>query len=168
MNDYVDLRMFPHEGVDFLTKLDHPIFGVVSAQIGPDKDTTVRFHRDLQEKYKHQFVIFTVYGSVGNEEKLLLLLNAQKTQDTKLFSFLSDQARKIQSKFCFGYRDEPQCKCLVPDQDYLDGKDIPAFDGSADVFNDWAGNIYPGFQLKGYFPRNVLYIQKKLRLHKVQ
>ncbi len=167
MIDQLDLRLFPQDGTDFLKTLDYPVYGLMAGSWAETPlAENLLMHRDLGEAVKVNFLNFIVYGEDKSEERLLMLLNAPQNLDSNLYTFLQSHTRRMsQHGFCFGYQSETTCKFLLPDQDYLEGKDIAKFDGSPAVFNEWAGNIYPEFKVKGYFPRNVLYIQCKLREH---
>ena len=82
-----------------------------------------------------------------------------------MYTFLALHARRYNQRgFCFGYRGSEH-RCVVNDQDFMDGEALTPYDGTAAVLNEWAGKIYPGFVTKGYFPRDVLYVQRKLREH---
>lgn len=170
MTDFLQLRLFPRDGTDFLSTLSAGVYGLLGAHTGSPEMTLeeeLQILRDLHVETADQFDRFIVYG----QERALLLFGAdpKNNGDSGLYVLLETHARRMNQRgFCFGYRAEPSCKFLVPDQDYADGKDIPKFDGSAAVFNQLAGNIYPGFEVKGYFPRDVLYVTRKLREHGVQ
>lgn len=169
MNDYPELRLFPREGTEFLETLSRPVYGLVSLWWpGVPLTEVLTNHRDLHVQTADQFDRWIVYGDVGTEEQVLLLCNADSASngDTRLLNVLRENARRYNQRgFVFAYRGEPTAKFLVPDDDYLDGKDLSKFDGSVAVFNEWADRILPGFKLRGYFPRDVLYVQRKLREH---
>lgn len=173
MTDFVDLRLFPREGVDFLSTLPGSVYGLVGAHTGSPEMTLAEelaVLRNLHVETATRFDRFIVYGEADGQERGLILFgtDAKNNGDSALYVLLEKQAQKMNQRgFCFGYRGEPACKFLVPEQDYADGIDLPQYDGSAAVLNQWADRIFPGFQVKGYFPRDVLYVQRKLREHGV-
>lgn len=170
MVDYLELRLFPKEGVEFLSTLSEPVVGLMSVSHPKfSLAENLNLHRYIHEEAKKQFSGFIVYGEAQSEEKILILLNSSSKHDNHLYGFMDINAHQINKVgFCYGLRTEPSAKFILPSDNYVDGKDIPAYNGSEDVFNAWADNIYPGFKVKGYFPRDVLYVTKKLREHGVK
>lgn len=170
MTDYVDLRLFPRDGPEFLTTLDHPVYGLVSLQ--RQGDTLVKVLAETRDAHhvNTRFTSYIVYGQYDGGEGVLLLCNAPTHNNCgpHLYHTLETLAvQHDQPGFCYGVRGDPTGKFLETTQGYTNGTDIPMFDGSEAVFNQWAGNLLPGFKVKGYFPRDVMYVRIKLREHRV-
>jgi hypothetical protein len=167
MKDYLDLRLFPKDGVDFLTTLNETLYAVmtVSKDVLSFEQNLIR-HRDLGESIKSKYLNFIVYGHDGVDDRILMLLNSSQKKELGFYALLRHHTFESQQKgFCLGYNIAQKSKFVLADQEYLDGKEIPDFDGTVGVFDQWAENIYPDFKAKGYFPRNVIYITQKLYEH---